>query len=133
MAILSRDQIFKASDLVTRTVAVPEWGGSVSVRALTGTERDAFEAAFIRFDGKGNKLAPNLRNIRARLVAMSVVDENGNRMFADNDVDALSSKSASALQRVFEAAQELSGLSNSDVEEMAKNSEIVPSDVSTSR
>ena len=42
--ILTRDEILESEDLATETVSVPEWGGSVIVRALTGTERDAYEA-----------------------------------------------------------------------------------------
>ena len=47
MTILTRDQILQANDLVTETVEVPEWGGSVFVKSLTGVERDQFEAAIV--------------------------------------------------------------------------------------
>jgi hypothetical protein len=51
-----------------------------------------------------------------------MIDESGKRLFPDADVRELGKKSASALQRVFEVAQRLSGLSNADVEELTKNS-----------
>jgi hypothetical protein len=44
-------------------VSVPEWGGEVVVRALTGAERDAFEQSTIEQRGKSVKT--NLANIRA--------------------------------------------------------------------
>jgi hypothetical protein len=63
----------------------------------------------------------NLKNIRAKLVALTVVDEEGNRIFSDSDASALGKKSAAALDRVFEVAQRLSGLRPEDVEELSKN------------
>jgi hypothetical protein len=117
--ILTRDAILQAQDLPRELVDVPEWGGSVYVRALTGAERDAFETSIVEQRGKSTKM--NLKNIRAKLVALTVVDEEGNRIFSDSDASALGKKSAAALDRVFEVAQRLSGLRPEDVEELSKN------------
>jgi hypothetical protein len=62
-----------------------------------------------------------MENVRARLAAASIVDENGARMFSDEEIEALGGKSAMALDRVFKAAQRLSGLAPEDVEELAGN------------
>lgn len=121
MKFLNRDDILGAQDLPTEDVHVPEWGGWVRVRGLTGAERDAFEAEIIQTRGRETHV--NLRNIRAKLVARTIVDEEGKRIFGDADIHALGEKSARALQRVFEVAQRLSGLTDQDVEELAKNSE----------
>lgn len=129
MALLTRDQILGADDLLFEDVPVPEWGGTVRVRGLSGAERDDFEAGVVQV--KGKKTSMNLRNLRARLVALAVVGADGKRLFADSDVRALGHKSAAALQRVFEAAQRLSGLSDEDVEELTKNSDSDQSDDST--
>ena len=119
MALLSREAILQAQDLPTEDVEVPEWGGTCRVRALTGAERDAFEQSIVETRGKNTRL--NLRNIRAKLVALCCVDENGNRLFKDEDAELLGRKSAAALNRVFEVAQRLSGLRPEDVEELAGN------------
>lgn len=123
MAILSKSQILAAVDLPTETVAVPEWGGEVLVRGLTAAERDTFEQSVVTLNGAGKAASTkmNLSNIRAKLCSLTIVDENGERLFSDAEVDVLGQKSAQALQRVFDAAQRLSGLSQSDVEELAKN------------
>ncbi len=55
MGLLTKDDILGADDLATEDVEVPEWGGCVRVRALTGTERDAFEAAMFRMPKPGKK------------------------------------------------------------------------------
>jgi hypothetical protein len=116
---LTRDAILKAQDLPTEVVEIPEWNGAVIVRGLTGAERDAFEQSIVETRGKNTRM--NLRNIRAKLVALTVVDEDGNRIFSDEDAEALGKKSAAALDRVFAVAQRLSGLRPEDVEELAGN------------
>jgi len=119
--LLTRDAILQADDLPRELVEVPEWSGSVYVRALTGIERDAFEQSVVEQKGKSTKM--NLRNIRAKLVALTAVDEEGKRLFTDDDAALLGKKSAAALDRVFDVAQRLSGLRQEDVEELAGNSE----------
>jgi len=130
IVILSRDQIMAADDLKRDLVEVPDWGGSVYIRSLTGAERDKFEA-----DVNGSKRGStelNLQNIRARLVALTLVDSEGKRMFrSPSDVEQLGTKSATALQICFDKARELSGMTQADVEELAKNSETPEADDSS--
>lgn len=116
---LSKDQILAAEDITTDEVAVPEWGGTLRIKALSGTERDRLEAQIT--DAKSGKVT--LDNTVAKIVAASVVDDDGQRMFAPNEVKALGEKSARALYRVAEAAKNLSAMSDQDVEELAGNSE----------
>lgn len=131
MSVLSRDDILNASDRPTRNVEVPEWGGTVIVRGLSGAERDAYEASMV-VTSPGGKVRTNMRNIRARLVAMACVDSDGARLFTDSDVDALGDKSAAAMERVFDVARTLSGLTDDDVEELAEGFGDAPSEGSTS-
>ena len=48
MTYLSRDTILQREDIKTEDVEVPEWGGTVRVRGMSGVERDAFEAGLIQ-------------------------------------------------------------------------------------
>ena len=130
MPLLSKTAILAAQDLQTEDVEVPDWGGAVRVRSFTGRERDAFEASMVRGDGRDRKV--DLTNMRARLVGLTVIDEAGQRLFTDEEVDLLGAKSGAALDRVFAIAQKLNGLSGADVEELSKNSSGVPSVVSIS-
>ncbi len=114
--LLTRQDILAASDVVTEQVAVPEWGGSVMVRSLSGRERDDYDRSLINLQG-GDK-ARNLRNMRAKLVVLSCYDSDGNRLFAEGDLDALGKKSSAALSRVFRVAQRLSGITDDDVDEL---------------
>lgn len=103
-------------------VDVPEWGGSVFVKELSAAERDAFEASMVKLDRKGKVQGHNLANVRARLAVFALCDEDGKRLFGDDEAGILGEMSAAALQRVFEVAQRLSGISNEDMEELEKNS-----------
>ncbi len=128
--LLRREDILAASDIQTEEVEVPEWGGCVLVRGMTGAERDEFEASVM--ERKGKNVRFNLNDARAKLVAACVVDEAGARVFSDSDVRLLTRKSAAALDRVAQAAQRLSGLREDDLEELAKNSPSGQSDDSIS-
>lgn len=123
---LTAQQILDATDIETREIDVPEWGGTVLVKGLSGAERDAYEASVRQFDNDGNPHM-NLANARARLVARALVDDEGTRLFTDKQAGELGRKSAVVLERLFQAASEMSGLSESDVEEMAGNSDAAPS------
>lgn len=128
--LLGREAILAASDAVTEDVHVPEWGGTVRVRGLSGTERDEFESSMLVKRGKHRDVS--LINARAKLVSLAVVDENGARVFTDHDVVDLGHKSATALTRVYEVVSRLSGLSDEDVDELEGNSGAAPSGASTS-
>lgn len=125
--LLTREQIIGASDIEQEIVAVPEWGGSVIVRTLLGSERDQLEESIV-VDEKRRTFA----DIRAKYAALSIIDEKGNRLFSFEDVAALSKKSAKALDRVFAVCQRLSGITKKDVEELAGNSKGAQSGASTS-
>ncbi len=120
MALLTREAILGASDIKTEDVEVPEWGGTVRVRGLSATERDAFEQATVAI--KGKKVKASFLNIRARIVSLSVVDEDGNRMFTESDIKALGEKSAAPMDRIYDVAGRLSGVTDADMEELAGNS-----------
>ena len=113
---LSRDDILKAEDITTEEVDVPEWGGTVLVRGMTGQQRDEFEASTaVR---RGNQMVQDYANVRAKVVAWCVVNDDGTRMFTASDVHALGEKSGAALDRIFWVASRLSGLSEEDVQSL---------------
>jgi hypothetical protein len=121
MSLLTRDEILQADDLKRESVPVPEWGGAVMVRGLDGEERDAYEATII--NQRGTDVKMNLNNARAKLVQRSIVDADGVLLFDESDVKRLAKKSAAALQRVYDVAARLSGLSKQDLDDLTKNSE----------
>ena len=128
--LLSKAAILAAQDLSTEVVEVPEWGGSVMVRAMTGRQRDVFESVIYKVKGKDVQL--NIANVRAELVSRTVVDEGGTLLFSPEDVAALGDKSAAALDRIYAVAQRLSGITKDDIAELTENFTDGQSDDSTS-
>ena len=142
MGMLTKVQILEARNRrKTQIIDVPEWfdDGQVIIIELSGKERDAFEADMVQLGTNGQQKI-NLRNIRAKLVARCIVNPDDfiiekvatlpmtatlkeghtiTRMFNDIETSDLGDVSATALQRVFEAAQHLSGITKEDVKELA--------------
>lgn len=116
---LNRDQILAAKDIDTTEVQVPEWGGSVLVKALTGAERDRYEQSVVEQNGKKTKV--NMVNARAKLVALAVVDDKGQPLFTAADIPALAQKSAAALDRIYAVASEKAGITDKDMAELTEN------------
>lgn len=114
--ILDRNTILTANDLKTEDIECPEWGGTVRVRVLTGTERDAFGSSLIGADGKAD-----MTNFRARLVAWCAVSETAAVVFTHDDVIALGGKSGTVLDRVFSVAERINGMGAASVATAAGN------------
>jgi hypothetical protein len=122
--MLSRDAILnKAPQFPREEVQVPEWGGSVMVRCLSGAERDKLEVEW-----ESTKRV----NFRARLVAYAACDDQGKPLFLTNDIPSLGQQPASALSRICDVAFKLNAFTKSDVEELEKNSGTDPSAASNS-
>jgi hypothetical protein len=125
--LLSREAILNVVDIKTETVSVPEWGGDVMVKGLTGAERNDFEQSML--SRKGKDVQMNMKNATAKLCALSMVDEEGKRLFSDADVEVLGNKSGAALSRVYAVASRLSGLSDSDMKELTEGFEENPNGI----
>ncbi len=118
--LLTKEQILDASDLPHEDVDVPEWGGTVRVRTMTGTERDAWESSISRVEN--GKAVPDTHNLRAKLAVRVLIGEDGQRLFTRSEIDALAAKSAKPLDRIFDVAARLSGLSDAAQASAEKNS-----------
>lgn len=115
-----RSAIIKAQTIRREAVHVPEWGVTVWVRTLTGSERDAFEAE--QLQTKGRRMRVDLRNLRAKLLVRCLESEDGTPIFASFDADVVGKQSAAVLDRLYTIAQRLSAVSAEDEEELGKAS-----------
>ena len=123
-----RQAILTADDLRREPVEVPEWGVTVYVRSLTGAELDEYQMAVADAEKKaaernGHGPILGLRNHRAKLVQIATVDADGKPIFCPGDEVLLGRRNAKAINRVYEKAVELCGLSDEERAEIAKNSE----------
>lgn len=114
-----RLQALQADDRPKFPVAIPEWGFSAFVQTLTAADYDDYEAwAFKKDDGA---------NYRAKLVCRALVDEQGQRVFTDEDATAVGHKSAYVVGRLFDLVALHNRTSVADLEELRKNSKAGPS------
>lgn len=119
---LSKELLLGAvKKLPIERVDLPELGGHVCVRGMSGVERDAWERSLVV--GKGKRRDFDLANVRARLAVRCLCDEQGTRLFTDDDATVLGEMRVDALNKIFEVAQRLSGVSDQDVDDLGKSSE----------
>lgn len=126
LVLLTKSDVLGHTEVRYETVPIPEWGPktAVRVRGLNATERDAFEASLVI--GKSGRQSTDLRNIRAKLVALACVTRDGDRMFTMKDVDNIGRVNAAVIDRIYDVASRLAGISEADVEVLAGNSDSAP-------
>lgn len=124
---LNKDQILGADDLEIREEHVPEWGGTIRLKALSGTAVDAFQLSMIKIRKPGEDPVPNLENSKAKLLVHAIVDDNNEPLFTRTELDALGRKSSAVLQRLVDIVSDMSGLSDDAAAELAGNSEAAQS------
>lgn len=129
MKTLTKNEILNKDDRPTRVVEVPEWGGSIRLKPMTGRERDEFEAEISK-KSKDGKI--DIRGLRAFLICLTAVDEEGNLLFTREEADVLNQKSASVLTKLFEIVQEMNGIGEKAVKDLLGNSGGSPKDSSGS-
>ncbi len=120
---LNKAAILAAGDSKTEKVNVPEWGGDVFIKTITGFDRDRFE------DGYSEQ---KMKNFRSRFLVLTLCDDKGDRLFTDAEVDELSKKSSLVINRLFEKAWSLNAFTNEAVDSLGNDSTVVPSDGSIS-
>jgi hypothetical protein len=98
-----------------RPVFVKALGQTLLMRPITGKEREDLLEIQRQGADDGNV---RIRNFRARLVSMSVVNEAGQRVFGPKDIDSLSLMDDSALQELSELASDTSKLDQAAVNEL---------------
>ncbi|MBI5964940.1 MAG: hypothetical protein HY863_15785 [Chloroflexi bacterium] len=120
--LLSKSSILAAQDLPFENVDVPEWGGTVRVIGLNAKDAQRYSSRLVvinPLDGKVQKL--KLDTVMTDLLVRTIVDENNDPLFSEDDIEALGKKSAQVLTRLFEVAQRLSGLGDSSAKEIKAN------------
>lgn len=131
---LSAQDILTADDLQEEDVYVPEWGGWVTVREVSASDRDWLEASMLKDaqTGEGVILENNQGGqfgadaFRVRLVTLSLVDkETKQRLFSNKQVEALGRKSNTALSKVAEVVLRVNGMTEEEVKAVGEDLERV--------
>ena len=111
---LTAADILQAEDFVFEDISIPEWGGTVRIRSLSGAQRATLKKAV----DAGSETADEM------ICVMSIVDEDGNRIFNSSQIEALRKKNTKAITRIAKRALVISGMIDpaKAVEEAEKNS-----------
>jgi len=125
------DAILGCNDVATVMVPTPEWPiKEVCLRELTALERDQFDESVSKVkkvkDKRGRikrEAVPDVKLMRAKLVMMSaIVSPTDHRpIFNAGHLKKLGEKSGKVMDRLFDEARKLSGLSDTEIEELEGN------------
>lgn len=113
--MLDRASILAAKDIITETFPIPQWGGDVTIRMLTGEQREELESRIQTFKSGAKK------SVRALAAVYSLVGEDGAPLFTQSDVAELAAKSGVALDTIFDHVLKLNAMTKAEAGELEKN------------
>lgn len=108
-----KEQIQQAEDRARRTIDVPEWGVVLELISPSVEERAELIAAHQAAEDGEIDYATMYTSL---LIATAHDPETGERVFGPDDAAWLAKKDAEVVNRVFEVAQEISGLAKATLE-----------------
>jgi len=105
--MLSKSDLL-AIKLETREVKLSQ--GSVLIKEFTASDREGFELLALNMTkGKGAK------NMKAKLISVSVVNEQGGRVFGDDEVAQISQMPSRVTEEIFNEILSLNGMAGDAV------------------
>jgi len=129
MEFVTKEQLLAAASAAAprpfEIVECPELNWLIVVQGMSGIERDGWEKSLI--SGRGKRREVNTENVRAKLAVKSIVDKpggHGQRMFSDGEAVVLGQLRVDVLNKVYEAAQRVNGVTDEDIDELKKSSEL---------
>lgn len=138
MSVLTREEIVALAKAPKTKLLedVPELSVPVVIRRLSGGDRDerdlwAQANAWSEEDekagrGRAGNLKPGTRHVRAGLVAMSICDEAGERLFDHTnaeDMKIVNGMDGETLDFLYDQVREFNGIGAAAEEKVAKNSD----------
>lgn len=136
MAFIGRD-ILTRNTLKRKVVDIPEWGGQITLRELTGREAIQVNqgAVEISEDRKAGKFdAGKAVRWEALTVSLGWINEDGSHVLAEGDIDQLiASQPYALIERIGKEVRSVSGADKpKPVEDAKKNLTETPSEGSGS-
>ena len=111
-------------------VEVPEWPemGDLYVKNMTGKSRDNYEAAMYEAREKFKETGQGsiIENIRACTIVASACHKDGTLIWEPEEAADLGDKTALVLDRIYNVATKLSGITAKDIADMEKSLEEDP-------
>ena len=120
MAALNGSDILEIDDRPMDSVIVPDWNGAeIHVRKMSAVERAAYDWKWATLNDASEK--DRIWQIKVMCVVLCACNEDGERLFTDEQFDAVSKKSADAIDLIFAKADKLNLITQAGVETEAGN------------
>lgn len=120
---LTREDFLQPFQPIIEEIPVPEISTEAVayVRSFTAGDRGKLEIMGARYRDKKNY--EDTPKIRFLACVLGICDENGERLFKENELDQIAQLPAIVVDRLSDAIFRLNGLDKKKVEELEKNSE----------
>ncbi len=122
------EKILASDDLPRKKLRIPVWNVTLYIQTLTALEYEAMQDDLKKWRKDHHYGEDSVRFLHPFFASRLAVNEDGSRVFKDSDIPRLAKKSCAALTKLVNAGMKLNGISEDEVEELAKNSEPVPDD-----
>ncbi len=117
--MLNRDDFLNKNKLSTKEITVAAWDDTVLIRELTIADRTKF---FKRVQEiQKNEGKESLVDLQVDLVLMSVIDQDGERLFDDSERDLLLKCSGKAISNIADQILTHNGMDEDAIIEAEKN------------
>ena len=116
--ILSKEDLFAATNPVIEYVELPSLKAGLYVRGMTALERDQFETMGMNKSGKLE--SQRLHGVRARTLLMGVCNKDGSPFFSQSSADLLrvNNLPAGVVDTLYKRILRLSGIGEDDQKEI---------------
>jgi hypothetical protein len=129
MSILNRLEILKEGALKTESVKldsgeiiVSQIGGADYIALWTDPQNQKETGEIVVKNGVEEKvLTVDMSRFTPALIAYAVVDENGNRVFTDEDIPVIARLASGPFLKISEIARKLNGLAGDEVKNSDDN------------
>lgn len=110
-----------------KNVPLPACKLTVRIRSLKEAELSHYQAQTLKSGGRGLR-TDRLEDATRRLLVLCMVDPAGNRLYANRHADKLRDWDAADTQHLYAECAAWCGIDRDDIEELVKNSELIPAD-----
>ena len=117
--MLTREDFLSGSRLKKALVDVPELGGSIWLRELPAVKLLAFNERVQEMQKTGPEVTPaQSLNLMAFLISMTAVDQDGNLLFTEDDVNRLAENNINILNMLSTKAMEMAGMNRTVIQDV---------------
>ena len=113
MALLSKKKFLESNEYEYKDVYIKQLDGEIRVRALSIKDQLAFEETATGNDDQSE--------LMFQLILKCCIDEDGELMFKEEDVNNLKEKSADIIVTLFKSILSINNINQEEIDNIAKN------------